>query len=173
MVYFRSQSKDRAVPDLWTIKSRSLPREHPGNHIRGISTVGSARHSHCRGQGFDSPMLHNENGHPSRVSVFVMRTRRVRIPVSTMQSIGEGLALMTAGGRNLISASLMRNKRSPLCGVATIEHAEQGFEVPPVAGTSSAPASCETSDLHCVESRRLSLRNRAGSTPLCSTPGTR
>ena len=26
--------------------------------IRGISTVGSASHSHCEGQGFDSPMLH-------------------------------------------------------------------------------------------------------------------
>ena len=26
----------------------------------GISTVGSARHSHCRGQGFDSPMLHKK-----------------------------------------------------------------------------------------------------------------
>ena len=38
---------------------------------RGISTVGSARHSHCRGQGFDSPMLHKQSGHPSRVSGFV------------------------------------------------------------------------------------------------------
>ena len=28
--------------------------------IRGISTDGSARHSHCRGQGFDSPMLHKK-----------------------------------------------------------------------------------------------------------------
>ena len=35
----------------------------------------SARHSHCRGQGFDSPMLHNENGHPSRVSIFVVLNR--------------------------------------------------------------------------------------------------
>ena len=26
----------------------------------GISTVGSARHSHCRGQGVDSPMLHKK-----------------------------------------------------------------------------------------------------------------
>ena len=26
----------------------------------GISTDGSARHSHCRGQGFDSPMLHTK-----------------------------------------------------------------------------------------------------------------
>ena len=30
----------------------------PGTHTWGISTDGSARHSHCRGQGFDSPMLH-------------------------------------------------------------------------------------------------------------------
>lgn len=29
--------------------------------IRGISTVGSASHSHCEGQGFDSPMLHQNN----------------------------------------------------------------------------------------------------------------
>lgn len=27
---------------------------------RGISAVGSARHSHCRGQGFESPMLHHK-----------------------------------------------------------------------------------------------------------------
>ena len=27
--------------------------------IRGISAVGSARHSHCRGQGFESPILHH------------------------------------------------------------------------------------------------------------------
>ena len=39
----------------------------------------SARHSHCRGQGFDSPMLHNETGSPSRWSCFVMRARSVRI----------------------------------------------------------------------------------------------
>ena len=26
----------------------------------GISTVGSARHSHCRGQEFESPMLHQK-----------------------------------------------------------------------------------------------------------------
>lgn len=29
--------------------------------IRGISAVGSASHSHCEGQGFDSPMLHQNN----------------------------------------------------------------------------------------------------------------
>ena len=29
------------------------------SNIWGISAVGSARHSHCRGQGFDSPMLHH------------------------------------------------------------------------------------------------------------------
>ena len=28
--------------------------------MRGISAVGSARHSYCRGQGFESPMLHAE-----------------------------------------------------------------------------------------------------------------
>ena len=44
--------------------------------------------------------------------------------------IVEGLPLMTASGRNLISGSLMRNERAPRWGVATIEHAEQGFDSP-------------------------------------------
>ena len=38
-----------------------------------------------------------------------MRTWSVRIPLpKTMRRIGEGLALMTASGRNIISASLNR-----------------------------------------------------------------
>ena len=44
---------------------RAHPEAHDSGHDTGatqnrwgISTVGSARHSHCRGQGFDSPMLH-------------------------------------------------------------------------------------------------------------------
>ena len=39
-------------------KTRETPPENLRDPIRGISTDGSARHSHCRGQGFDSPMLH-------------------------------------------------------------------------------------------------------------------
>ena len=61
-------------------KTRGTPPENLRDPIWGISTVGSARHSHCRGQGFDSPMLHKEISHPSRVADFFMRTRGVRIP---------------------------------------------------------------------------------------------
>ena len=40
----------------------------------GISTVGSALHSHCRGQEFESPMLHqyHSNTNPYRGSYFVV-----------------------------------------------------------------------------------------------------
>ena len=118
VLYYRLRLKSRGVPNLWTVKSRKLPRfsgsliravsaadeaggapvpwlsslrwsddrsptppdlkveetppgECPGN-IWGISTVGSARHSHGRGQGFDAPMLHAE---PERVisRVFLCR----------------------------------------------------------------------------------------------------
>ena len=48
--------------------------------VVSLSIPGSARHSHCRGQGFDSPMLHKEISHPLRVADFFMRTRGVRIP---------------------------------------------------------------------------------------------
>ena len=58
VLYYRSRLKSRGVPNLRTIKSRKFPRKTSGTHTWGISTVGSARHSHCRGQGFDSPMLH-------------------------------------------------------------------------------------------------------------------
>ena len=42
-------------------KTRETPPESLRDPIWGISTVGSARHSHCRGQGFDSPMLHTSH----------------------------------------------------------------------------------------------------------------
>ena len=41
-------------------KTRETPPENLREPIRGISTVGSARHSHCRGQEFESPMLHQK-----------------------------------------------------------------------------------------------------------------
>ena len=40
--------------------------------MRGISTVGSARHSHCRGQGFESPMLHFINIIRTNCSLWAM-----------------------------------------------------------------------------------------------------
>ena len=41
-------------------KTREASPVSSGIHTWGIGTVGSALHSHCRGQGFDSPMLHKE-----------------------------------------------------------------------------------------------------------------
>ena len=41
-------------------KTRETPPENLREPIWGISTVGSARHSHCRGQEFESPMLHQK-----------------------------------------------------------------------------------------------------------------
>ena len=38
----------------------------------GISAVGSARHSHCRGQGFESPMLHVEVRTGNRFGFFLV-----------------------------------------------------------------------------------------------------
>ncbi len=40
--------------------------------MRGISAVGSARHSHCRGQGFESPMLHAEVRTGNRFGFFLV-----------------------------------------------------------------------------------------------------
>ena len=48
--------------------------------VVSLSIPGSARHSHCRGQGFDSPMLHKEISHPSWVADFFVQARSVRIP---------------------------------------------------------------------------------------------
>ena len=47
--------------------------------VVSLSIPGSARHSHCRGQGFDSPMLHKEISHPSWVADFFVQARNVRI----------------------------------------------------------------------------------------------
>ena len=42
----------------------------------GISTVGSARHSHCRGQEFESPMLHGWSRLKSLDLFFCLQTSR-------------------------------------------------------------------------------------------------
>ena len=42
----------------------------------GISTVGSARHSHCRGQEFESPMLHGRSRLKSLDLFFCFQTSR-------------------------------------------------------------------------------------------------
>ena len=45
----------------------------PSTDVWGISTVGSARHSHCRGQEFESPMLHH--GAQIRTRSAILRNR--------------------------------------------------------------------------------------------------
>ena len=51
-------TKFGALAQLVERTNRTLTPTPISNQIRGISTVGSAQHSHCWGQGFDSPMLH-------------------------------------------------------------------------------------------------------------------
>ena len=46
----------------------------------GISTVGSARHSHCRGQEFESPMLHGWSRLKSLDLFFCFQTSRSKKP---------------------------------------------------------------------------------------------
>ena len=42
----------------WTLRSNTL---HEPSPTRGCSSAGRALHSHCRGQGFDPPQLHDVN----------------------------------------------------------------------------------------------------------------
>ena len=62
--FFRKKAKNRKKIEkkgLHFPKSRDILSNVPSEQVnttRGISTVGSALHSHCRGQRFESAMLH-------------------------------------------------------------------------------------------------------------------
>ena len=67
-------------------KSRDILSNVPSEQVntkRGISTVGSALHSHCRGQRFESAMLHHSSGIVSHDDPASFSSRRVLTDSST------------------------------------------------------------------------------------------
>ena len=70
-------------------KTRETPPENLRDPIWGISTVGSARHSHCRGQGFDSPMLHQKPCRSKPARFFRVIFQLIRVCRSCMVTLGE------------------------------------------------------------------------------------
>lgn len=60
---------------ILSVLSASLP-DTKRTSAWGISTVGSARHSHCRGQEFESPMLHGRSRLKSLDLFFCFQTSR-------------------------------------------------------------------------------------------------
>lgn len=67
----------------------------------GISTVGSARHSHCRGQEFESPMLHGWSRLKSLGLFFCLQTSRNKKPT--------GRRISPLPGRVLFAIALPRH----------------------------------------------------------------
>ena len=78
-----------------------------------------------KGRGFESRRAHQRKGSPcgSFFRWFEIHEDSKQRPVRSW-----GKALTTAGGGNLVSPFLSRNKRAPLWGVAQIEAA---FRIPP------------------------------------------
>ena len=85
---------------------------------RGISTAGSARHSHCRGQRFESAMLHHnlsENAYDFRhFSCSGIQKASIKIQRRSSRNVEAYLCVETRGLPALISANCRFCLQSPL-----------------------------------------------------------
>ena len=86
-----------------------------------------------KGRGFESRRAHQTRSPPFTGGDFVCMNRADSKP-RPVREWGKGLT--TAGGGNIISPFLSRNKRAPLWGVAQIEAA---FRIPPGSPNESHP----------------------------------
>ena len=104
---------------------------------RGISAVGSARHWQCRGQGFESPMLHQSKVPPPRGAAPCFAGNRTRRTSGTEKQSG-GLFRPRA-----TKARSSRRESSPLCSTKT--------------GLSRTPAGNDLDFFFCLGGRVLFL----------------